>query len=501
MKDSRILYKNLWRDGTVIARSSQNPQFPAESTQDDDTALTWRSRSGAGTGNGLFRLFTTLGSSILTGGDCESAAPFTPISGASLDVWADGEAGNCLRMTTSADANRYFYQNVNLVAGQWYYVSGYAKSGTSGAVTVDLKIGSNVAIGSITTDGTWKLISYFFLAMTTGTVQFRCNQQTAAAGTVFFDTLNVRPVSAGNRLICFDEGGEKLVANLTTGDYNGQTLAAHIAAVLSAVGGDYTCTYSELTGKFTIARPAGNFTLYFADSGTTSDALGFNAETKTGAATYTADNRRIHTEEFIDLDVGAAAEVDFVALLNHNITAAAGTAITLFGADDAAFTTNLTTDVLAYNAANGYWILPAPRTKRYYRIHIVNRPNSNLYISIGTIVLGKSRDLGGPFRRGWGRGYVNDSASEETPSRNLFLTQARPAVRSWSCSWTNLSDTAVEYIEEAVRECGGLYCLIVCTNASDPMNNSFWFRMVDPPLAENISANRWSWTCDFIGQP
>ena len=362
MQNTRIIAKSLWRDGTIIARSSQNPQFPAESTQDDDTALTWRSRSGAGSGNGLFRLS-----------------------------------------------------------------------------------------------------------------------------------------SAWNRLICFDEGAGKLVANLTAGDYNGHTLAAHIAAVMSAVGGDYTCTYSELTGKFTIARPAGNFTLYFADDGTTSDALGFNAETKTGAATYTSDNRRIHTEEYIALDVGAAAEVDFVALLNHNFTATA--TITLFGADDAAFTTGLTTDVLAYNAANGYWILPAPRTKRYYQIHIVNRPNSNLCVSIGTIVLGKARDLGGPFRRGWGRGYVNDSASEETPSRNLFLTQARPAVRSWSCSWTNLSDAAQAYIEEAVRECGGVYCLMVCTNASDPMNNSFWFRMVDPPLAENISANRWSWTCDFIGQP
>lgn len=502
MKDTRILYKNLWRDGTIIARSSQNPQFPAESTQDDDTTIAWRSRSGAGTGNGLFRLFTSLGGSILTGGNCESTAPFTPISGVTLDVWADGQAGNCIRMTGSTAANQYFYQVVNLEAGRWYLASAYVKSGTSGAVTAELNIGSPaINWATITTSEAWQLISFYFLSQSAQAVPIRCVQREATAGTIFFDTISIRP-AVSNRLICFDEGNGLLIAQLTAGDYNGQTLAAHVASVLSAVaGGDYTCTYNDLTGKFTIARAAGNFTLYFADGGTTSDALGFNAETKTGAATYTSDNRRIHTEEFIDLDVGAAAEVDFVALLNHNITAAAGTAITLFGADDAAFTTNLTTDVLAYNAANGYWILPAPRTKRYYRIHIVNRPNSNLFISIGTIVLGKARDLGGPFRRGYGRGYINDSAGEETPSRNLFLTQARPAVRSWSCSWTNLSDAAVEYIEEAVKECGGLYCLIVCTDASDPMNNSHWFRMVDPPLAENISANRWSWSCDFLGLP
>ena len=496
MKDTRILYKNLWRDGTIIARSSQNPQFPAESTQDDDTTIAWRSRSGAGTGNGLFRLFTSLGDSILTGGNCESVDPFTPISGASLEVWGDGQSGNCLRMTTSADANRFFYQNVNLVAGQWYYVTGYTKSGTSGAVTVDLKVGSNEAIGTITTDGTWKLISYYFLATTTGTVQFRCNQQTAAAGTVFFDTLSLRPVSAGNRLICFDEGGGRLIATLTAGDYNGQTLAAHIAAVMSAAGGDYTCTYSEQTGKFTIARPAGNFTLYFADGGTTSDLLGFAAETQSGAATYTSASRRIHTEEYIDLDAGAAAEVDCVALLRHNLTATA--TITLFGADDAAFATGLTTDALSYNEANGIWILPTARTKRYFRLHVVNKQNSNSYLEAGTVVLGKAQDLGCPFQRGYQRGYLNESAGDETPSRNLFLTSARPPARGLSCTWGNLSDAAQAHIEAAVRECGGVYAVLLCTDYADPTNSSYWFRMVDPQFPQNVSADRWSWSCEFV---
>lgn len=38
-----ILHKNLWRDGTIIAVSSEAPQFSPEYTQDDSPQLFWRS--------------------------------------------------------------------------------------------------------------------------------------------------------------------------------------------------------------------------------------------------------------------------------------------------------------------------------------------------------------------------------------------------------------------------------------------------------------------------
>ena len=38
----RLGYKNLIRDATVIGKTSENPQFPAENTQDDILALPWR---------------------------------------------------------------------------------------------------------------------------------------------------------------------------------------------------------------------------------------------------------------------------------------------------------------------------------------------------------------------------------------------------------------------------------------------------------------------------
>lgn len=41
----RIAYRNLWRDGTIIAASSEAAQYPAEETQEDSPQSKWRSTS------------------------------------------------------------------------------------------------------------------------------------------------------------------------------------------------------------------------------------------------------------------------------------------------------------------------------------------------------------------------------------------------------------------------------------------------------------------------
>ena len=43
MTNLLVLYENLWRDGEIIACSSELAQFPAENTQDDSPKIYWRS--------------------------------------------------------------------------------------------------------------------------------------------------------------------------------------------------------------------------------------------------------------------------------------------------------------------------------------------------------------------------------------------------------------------------------------------------------------------------
>jgi len=43
MANPIIIYRNLWRDGTILAVTTEAAQFPAEYTQDDSPQLCWRS--------------------------------------------------------------------------------------------------------------------------------------------------------------------------------------------------------------------------------------------------------------------------------------------------------------------------------------------------------------------------------------------------------------------------------------------------------------------------
>jgi len=50
MSIPRIVYRNLWRTGTIIAVSSENAQYPAEETQEDSPQSKWRSASAPSAG-------------------------------------------------------------------------------------------------------------------------------------------------------------------------------------------------------------------------------------------------------------------------------------------------------------------------------------------------------------------------------------------------------------------------------------------------------------------
>lgn len=49
MLNPLVLYENLWRDGEIIACSSEHAQHPSENTQDDSPQQYWRSLDASGT--------------------------------------------------------------------------------------------------------------------------------------------------------------------------------------------------------------------------------------------------------------------------------------------------------------------------------------------------------------------------------------------------------------------------------------------------------------------
>jgi hypothetical protein len=303
-------------------------------------------------------------------------------------------------------------------------------------------------------------------------------------------------IGTSNHHIDFDEGAAELNAVLTAGSYNGQTLAAEIKIQMDAAGGTYGVTYSESTGKFTIDR-TGNFTLRW-NTGTNKAAsacatLGFvDSADDTGAATYTSDNITVHTAEYIDMDYGSALEDDFIALLNHNLTSAA--VITYYGADDAAFTSNVVSDVIAWNALNIYKFLAAARTKRYRRLHVVDPKNPSCYIQIGTIVTGKAFAPNRNFIAPYSKGLIDETETETPPSGNLFVTLRRSKKNNWGLQFNGLTEASIASIAAMIDCCGVSEALMFCTDTAAPNGNTHWARLKETEQQEMQAINHWSWT-------
>ena len=103
-------------------------------------------------------------------------------------------------------------------------------------------------------------------------------------------------VNATNKFLNFNEGAAELTATLTEGVYTAQGLAAEIQTQLIAAGAaDWTCTYSNTTHKFTIAKGAGTAQLLTqTGTDTAADAyalIGFSKSAdKTGALSYEGDD-------------------------------------------------------------------------------------------------------------------------------------------------------------------------------------------------------------------
>ena len=353
----RIAFLNRWRAGSILAESSEHPQYPSEDSQIDSPSFAWRSRNGSGSGNGLF------------------------------------------------------------------------------------------------------------------------------------------VITAATKYIDFDEGGAELTTTLTVGSYNGQTLATEVKTRLDAAGGTYTVTYAEATGKFTIARAAGNFTLRWQSGTNTANnaagVLGFDKTADdTGADTYTANYARAHyPAEYIDIDLGSALEYDFIALLNHNISASA--TITVYGADDSAFSVNLVSDVISHNSTNIYAFLAAARTKRYVRIHVQDPTNSARYVQIGTLYLAKFWAPPAAPITGQERSRDDAVEPEETDERVVFGDdKVKPVYRRVQLVHLTESDVTT-YLDTMFAAVGKIGAIVLIFNHSAPNSSSLLCRLVEMPAVANVAYDNW----------
>jgi hypothetical protein len=302
-------------------------------------------------------------------------------------------------------------------------------------------------------------------------------------------------IDSTNKYIDFDEGGAELTATLTEDTYNGQTLCDEVKTQLDANGAlTYTVSYSEATGKFTIAATS-NFTLRWQSGTNTANTagvpLGFDVSANdTGTDTYTGDYISIHTSESIDNDMGAEQEYDFIGILGHNLTSNA--VIKILGADDAAFTTNVVTDTLTHNGNNIFEFLDTARAKRYSRFYVEDPTNPALYVKIGVIVVGKYVETNREYGPN-SSGTMDDSETELSPANCLFIVQEKPKLRRWELPFKGLNDASDALVELMRINNGVTKALVFCTNYTDANNYSYWVHFTETTPSDHNAYKHHDW--------
>ena len=515
MTKVRLLYKNLWRNGTLLTYSSEHPQFPVEMTQDDITTLPWQSRHGTGSGNGEFVIgptnkyidFVDISNSVIVDGGMEAW-----LSATNLTNWTEVLAGTstvnqegstqhsgtyCVRLDIDAsNSGAYIYQTPTLVAGAQYRVKIWYK--TTGGATATFQLYSTVAGIGLQSDGSWTAPGgYGTITLPASATWTMCSINfTNTTGATAF-TFNLKRGTAISQSIYFDDIqiNKIITATITPATYNAQTLCTEIKTQMDAAGGTYIVSYDELTGKFTISSSDDFAILWLYGANTANNAAGLLGYNKTSddteATSYTGDYITIHTSENLICDFGSALEYDFIGLLNHNLTA--GATITIKGADDAAITTNVVSDTITYNGNDVFEFLAAARTKRYCQVLIADPTNPSCYVQIGTIIVGKYFQ---PLRSfgAYSEGPVDTSEIEFSPSKNMLVIQDQPKLSNWDLQFTGLDAASALQMKALLLECGITKAFALCTDYTTPNGNTYWVHLRETSLPECPQKDYWSWS-------
>lgn len=510
----RFAYNNLWRKGTIYKRSDQHPQYPWEDTQLDTPSQFSRSRYGIGSGNGTFIVGpgTYFGPNLVTNGEFSINADGWLAQNCGLEIVAGGEAGNCLSIIRTEGAFQYARQPITgLTIGSFYFAQLYVKSGSSGNEAGFLQFfdGTDYYIKNFTSSGTWTIYTIVFKATTT-TGNLYLVKNSATPGTMLFDTVIMGLYSGGERYINFDEGGAELEGLIVIGTYDGNTLATAIAAAMNAAPGKaltYVCTYNETTAKFTISAGS-NFTLRLKTGSKMgcdfSYLCGFlDTADLSGASTYTAPFSRIHSVVYVDCDFGTLNDINFIAIINHNISSIAMVYLILSTTSD--FLSNNTTISIAYNAGSIFKFFTTAN-KRYGRLHIEDPTNPNLYIQIGPVWTAKyfelSRQSGlGPqavtfLEEGYEDGG-DDPSDVEFSSAGVLYAQERPFVDGVNLAFKQIDVTSKSQVRALIEEVGLTRSLIAVFDYTQPNTSSMLARLESIVYPAYGGNNCWDWSCSL----
>ena len=274
-----------------------------------------------------------------------------------------------------------------------------------------------------------------------------------------------------NQVIYYDDGSGSASVNIpvtTSTPYSADSLAVAIAAALNTPSTNWTCTYSSVTGKFTIGRSSGTATLELTETTNAAwDMLGFtgaiDADMSTGTA---ADERRNHTSEHVVFDVTTAlaapkallmtgqADVDFEWPTDARIRVRANS---VNGTEAIWASAPLDVDIdVEKTGAYKFWESTEETGYRYWRVDFYDRTNPDgPEFGVNQMFLGQYFEPAEfNFNNGFGRTLVDPRSTVETDSLSRFHRARRKFWVYDGLDIANIQDSDRTELERIYSELG-----------------------------------------------
>jgi len=282
----------------------------------------------------------------------------------------------------------------------------------------------------------FRIMDNNFGELTTGNVDFSSELTAFPASNVRekFRSQTWKPqgffeVIASNRNIYFNDGTDK-TANLDVGTYTSPaSFATHIQTKLNLVGSGWSISYNTTLYKFVFAN-SGNVTLQCSSTTNAAwDTVGFTTTNDLGPNTsFTADEQRNHTHEFMTFDLGYSADMSsffVVGPLDKDFTISSNATIKLQANNIDLWSSPPFEQTLTKYEDGIFHFIPSTVESgyRFWRFYIEDKlnPLGPEGLEFGNIYLGDYTTLDRNFSNGFQVILKDDSIITESESGALFF--------------------------------------------------------------------------------
>lgn len=286
-------------------------------------------------------------------------------------------------------------------------------------------------------------------------------------------------ITSANDEIDFEEtAATPLTATIANAEYSTTTsLLAAIKTALDAAGAStYTVSLDTSSNKFKIvsngAGGGGIFTLLWTTETPFGDLIGFDTSANdSGALTYTADNLRIHENEWVRWDMGMASNpTAFVMNARKeqglNLTSSAvvklqANATDAWSSPSWEQTITANNDVYSLFDSTGL----GDTSYRYWRVLITDNANPDTYIEVSKFFLGEyyaptSGSVQFPFEDA----YTDYSDTQYSVAGQSF-SESRSVLETFTLKWDFLTDTEKEQFDTIFKEYKTAYPLFIAIDS------------------------------------